>query len=382
MSFTTKPKSKIHLLAFDKRLKFLNSGNEITRTDVAMKLADYDDDNFLLIDDMTSWHECTPEELNRVDKGREAMDEIKKIGIEAANIFALKGKQPMEDKEDDLDDDMPLVGNSYNEDFEEHFDDDDEEEEVIDEPEIDEVEVRKNFPESWIFETIEVGSSDKATKTFTVPDSMTSWDISAFSINKLDGLAIMKPRELSVKNEFFIKVNLPYSIRYKEILKLDILVYNYIETYEQLKVEIDLKKNTNFQVVQYFSNCSFIANQNYSRIGTVPPMEVQKVSFFIRAALSDSQDIEAKMSKIKLLITAKAKTENGISYQDILEKELIVEPIGLRLYDVATSKFYLDKSSGNSWRYSYSGPTEHARYSGFISGNYFDDATNLESMME
>jgi len=373
MTFSTKTKSKIHLLAFDKRLKSLKEGNEITRTDVAKTIADFDGDNFLLIDDMTSWHECTKEELNRVDKGRKAMEDI----VSAANIFALKGKKQKDD-EDDFGDESVDIETDYNE-FEDHFDDDKDE---IDKIELDEDEIRKNFPESWIFETIEVGNSEEAVKSFTVPDSITSWDISAFSVNKEDGLAIMKPQELKVKNEFFIKVNLPYSIRYKEVLKLDVLIYNYIESYEELEVTVDLKENTNFQIVKYSSNCTSIIDQNYPRTVSVQPMEVKKVSYYIQPGSSDSTDFDAKISNINLEITAEGQTEGGIIYQDILQEELRVDPVGLRMYHVSTNKFYLDKHSSTPRVFTYSGSSEYERHSAIVSGSFLSDAGNFESIIE
>ncbi|KAL7011283.1 hypothetical protein ACKWTF_014214 [Chironomus riparius] len=375
MSFSTKSKSKIHLLAFDKRLKSLKEGNDITRNDLFTALADYDKENFLLIDDMTSWHECTEEELNRVDKGRKAMNGIERKAMETATMFALKGNQHANEIEDD--DEAPLVrsSNDYDDEAIEDHNDEDDMPEIVDE------DVRKNFPDSWIFETIEVGNTEEAKKTFTVPDSMTSWDISAFSINLKDGLAIMKPQELTVKNEFFIKVNLPYSIRYKEVLKLDVLIYNYVESYEQLQVTFDLKKNSNFQVVRYSSNCTALVDQNNIWTALVQPMQVQKVSFYIQAGSVDSSDFEAKMSTIKLLMTAIGTTESGITYKDIIEEELRVEPIGLRLYDITDSKFYLDKSS-TSRKFEYTGADEYSRFSAIVSGDYLSDVANLESMIE
>ena len=68
--FTTKSKSKIYLLAFDKRLKSLRDGNDMTKADVVQSVADYDGENRILIDDLSSWAECTPEEIERVQKGR------------------------------------------------------------------------------------------------------------------------------------------------------------------------------------------------------------------------------------------------------------------------------------------------------------------------
>ena len=70
MKFTTKARSKVYMLAFDKRLTFLRDGNDIVKDDIMKSVADYDGENKILVDDLSEWHDCTPEEAKRVESGR------------------------------------------------------------------------------------------------------------------------------------------------------------------------------------------------------------------------------------------------------------------------------------------------------------------------
>lgn len=63
-----------------------------------------------------------------------------------------------------------------------------------------------------------------------MPDTITSWVISAFSINPTTGLGLTKsPRLLEVFQPFFVSLNLPYSIKRGEILSIPIAVFNFMD---------------------------------------------------------------------------------------------------------------------------------------------------------
>ncbi|XP_070506231.1 CD109 antigen-like [Chironomus tepperi] len=226
--FSTKSKSKIYMLAFDKRLTFLRDGNDIVKEDVITTVANYDGENKILIDDMTSWTVCTPEEVTRVRSGMTYV----------INQGGTDTYYPTE-----KDDDMSPTQNGLP---------------ATNFPKTTDGLLREYFPETWIFETIEVGSKSKIDKSFITPDSMTTWLISAFSVNSDYGLALSPRQDLIVMNEFFVEMNLPYSIRYTEVLKLEILVFNYIDTKETITVDLklnNLNDGMEFQFVEYNAQC-------------------------------------------------------------------------------------------------------------------------------
>lgn len=63
-----------------------------------------------------------------------------------------------------------------------------------------------------------------------MPDTITSWVVSAISLDPVTGLGLMKtPRVVEVFQPFFVSLNLPYSIKRGEVLQLPAIVFNYLE---------------------------------------------------------------------------------------------------------------------------------------------------------
>lgn len=101
--------------------------------------------------------------------------------------------------------------------------------------------LRKFFPETWIWETIKDASADgKLVIHKKVPDTITSWILTGFSINPERGLALTKnPCKLQIRQPFFVSLNLPYSIKRGEVVDIPCIVFNYLE--QQLDVEVTLE---------------------------------------------------------------------------------------------------------------------------------------------
>lgn len=352
MTFETLEDSKIYLLAIDKRLKFLKDGNDVTKDDVTNELSIYRKETTMLLDDMTKLHECTAEEMHRVINGRRPLD------IQFSDIF-------------EADDDF--VDDGYNTDPTE----------PVPEPEQDKTEddlMRQKFPETWIFETIEVDDS-QILKQFVVPDSITSWHISAFSVNDL-GLAVMEPQELTVKNEFFIKFSLPYSVRFKEVLKIDVMVFNYIKSKKPLAVKLTVrnKDSKEFEFVEYQktgSICKPIFKKDPHIILNVDvsASSVKKVSFYIRSNPKDDNNNVEKNKEIR--IYADAVDKDGNKYRDAVRKFLKIEPVGVRKFEVETNNFIMNDNEKNEQTF-YNTSMNTNTYC-VISSDYLSDVVNLNS---
>lgn len=92
--------------------------------------------------------------------------------------------------------------------------------------------VRTEFPETWLWEDIDVNSPNGTlTLTKKVPDTITSWVISAFSLSGKLGLGLSKnPKTLNVFQPFFVSLNLPYSVKRGEVVAVPVVLFNYLET--------------------------------------------------------------------------------------------------------------------------------------------------------
>jgi len=353
MTIKTKPDSKVYLLGYDKRLAYLAKGNEIKKEDVVKQLADFDGTNQVTVFHIkkTNWHVCTRQEIHRIEMGR------KKVVVHSGDDFTAN-------QDEDLDEDLGEL----------------ESDRLPDEQTTTEAEdVRHDFREVWLFDDFDVHNGT-LNKSFQVPDSITSWMISSFSINNVHGLAVGEPKEIIVKNQFFIKSMLPYSIRFKEKLRLDIMVYNYVDTKETLDVSVsmfDQEERNNFRF--YDTECSSEPNTNTKPTKTVsvPHNNARKVSFYIVSG-SDKTKFE---QLLKIRVDASATTRHGTKYYDRILNKLRVEPIGVKTYEIQTKNYNLKKQNNDIAVITEKNDTNLDEYPKFIveiAGDYLtDDLSNV-----
>ncbi|KAL7011186.1 hypothetical protein ACKWTF_014142 [Chironomus riparius] len=356
MKFTTKAKSKIYMLAFDRRLNSLRTGNDITKKDVVESLSDYDGENQILVDDLTSWNVCTPEELERVAKGRSYI------------VKHSKDRYYSKEAEDEADD---------NEDW-----DDDPSKDKTEASTPDNL-LREYFPETWIFESFEADKSSAIEKMFKTPDAITTWMISAFAVHKQAGLALAQPQELTVKNDFFVKVNLPYSIRYKEVLKLNIMSFNYVKTNEELNVKLKLHNvnGNEFEFVDYHNCKPTYSTEDHLVAETdfkILPNEAKSFSFYIRSNQANNKFDPQIGNQMLIRVEAIATDRNGNRYEDRVQKRLNVEPVGVKVYSISSEFYKLDNSRIPSHM-------NHANYSSdlssvnvIVTGDFLSKSFNLD----
>lgn len=89
--------------------------------------------------------------------------------------------------------------------------------------------IRSVFPETWLWEDFDVDNGSLML-TKKVPDTITSWVISAFSLNPSVGLGLtMNPKTLKVFQPFFVSFNLPYAVKRNEIVAVPVVLFNYLD---------------------------------------------------------------------------------------------------------------------------------------------------------
>jgi CD109 antigen len=182
---------------------------------------------------------------------------------------------------------------------------------------------RKNFPETWIFDTFSVDSSGGYSLQKRVPDSITSWIVTGFSLDKENGLGISDPQSLIVRQNLFIKLNLPYSIRWGEILKVEVTVFNYVPDRKiNLSVEVELfteEDDQDFEFIDARSKCVYETSSDTSRktLISVASNSMSSTSFFVKPL---------KIGEIKLNVRA---TGQQLKIMDEVEKKILVESEGI-----------------------------------------------------
>jgi len=194
-----------------------------------------------------------------------------------------------------------------------------------------EIRVRTNFPETWLWEEIETNNSI-TTLSKSVPDTLTSWLITGFSLNTNTGIGVtVTPSVLETFRPFFVTLNVPYSIVKGETFGLQVLVHNYMKS--PISADISLQNNH----AEYIFNDE--ANQT-STISTktiqLEPISVQLVTFTITPV---------KFGVIKLDV----KGVSAIA-GDAISQPLIVKPPGQKY--TQTRAALLDLRSVRSAKYS------------------------------
>ncbi|XP_072314553.1 alpha-2-macroglobulin-like [Eucyclogobius newberryi] len=90
--------------------------------------------------------------------------------------------------------------------------------------------VRTFFPETWIWDLVEVGESGQVALPLTVPDTITTWEGGAFCLSPERGMGLAARQELIVFQPFFLELMLPFSIIRGESFELKATVFNYLSS--------------------------------------------------------------------------------------------------------------------------------------------------------
>lgn len=100
--------------------------------------------------------------------------------------------------------------------------------------------VRKHFPETWLWTLNSAGNNGKMSIASKVPDTITSWVISAFAMDTVTGLGIATENaKVTVFRQFFIKLNLPYSVIRGESMYVEAIIFNYNKKPVKAEVTLD-----------------------------------------------------------------------------------------------------------------------------------------------
>mmetsp|Transcript_27270 Transcript_27270/g.76935 ORF Transcript_27270/g.76935 Transcript_27270/m.76935 type:complete len:1528 (+) Transcript_27270:290-4873(+) len=144
------------------------------------------------------------------------------------------------------------------------------------------VKVRTKFPETWIWRSATVDSSTGAFSFVSpAPDSITTWDISGFSLSSTAGLGLSPAGEPAVRvfKPLFVDLKLPYKVVRGETLQVVGSVFNYQAEAMEVQVvlsvpeggmPVDIPKAYQRQLLQVEANgaASFRVNLDFPELGT------------------------------------------------------------------------------------------------------------------
>ncbi|KAH7726608.1 A-macroglobulin complement component [Aphelenchoides avenae] len=185
------------------------------------------------------------------------------------------------------------------------------------------VSIRKNFPETWIWTSdLNASETGEAVYEAKAPDTITSWVASAFAINDKSGLGVSPSTvKLKIFRPFFIRLNLPYSVKRGEKFALQVLVFNYLESEQDVTVTLKHSESSGFEFLQK-DGLTLKKNKqdkNYNvRYVSVPGGGGSKAVYF--------PIVPTEIGNVKLSVLAQAGHAG-----DAVEIPLRVEPEGYRV---------------------------------------------------
>ncbi|XP_015035838.2 CD109 antigen isoform X4 [Drosophila pseudoobscura] len=225
--------------------------------------------------------------------------------------------------------------------------------------------VRTNFAEIWIWHSQSTGHGRTDADGFTfakkVPDTITSWVVTGFSLNPSSGIALTKnPSKIRVFQPFFVSTNLPYSVKRGEVIAIPVIIFNYLDKTLDAEVTMD-NTDKEFEFTEATNEVEEKASDEVRRVKrvTIPANSGKSVSFMIRPKTVGSTTLK---------ITATSPLAG-----DTIHQKLKVEPEGVTQFVNRAVFINLKEQPEMSETLEVQIPTEAVRDSEFIEFSVMGD---------
>ncbi|CAB3366518.1 Hypothetical predicted protein [Cloeon dipterum] len=327
LTIRTKPNSYVGVLGVDQSVLLLRSGNDLSMRDVENELLSFD----------SAPHE--PKNPNWPPFARRRRRSLAWFPshADAGEVFQKSGAVILTNGY--VHEHMPLV---YYRNLDEHVmydaqNEDDLESEgndVADGAKQKPTRVRKHFPETWLWDLVDAGPDGRTSLKRKAPDTITSWVLSAFSVDSLYGLGLTQTSsKLRVFRPFFVSLDLPYNVVRGEVFAIPVVVFNYMD--RDLAVDVSLDNTDGQFEIPDMSNDidapkTFDSAQLSRRI-TVKANSGSNTAFMVTTKRLGMLDINVKAEsslagdavKRQLLVKAEGDTQyvNDAIFVDLRDTE-------------------------------------------------------------
>lgn len=183
--------------------------------------------------------------------------------------------------------------------------------------------VRDYFPETWYWNpTLITDGTGHASVSLVAPDSMTTWGVDAMASTK-DAKLGQGSANITVFQDFFVEPDIPVSAVRNDTFELRVLVYNYLKTDEDIKV--DLKAADWYQLI----------DGTATKTVHVAAASVSNVTFTIKATKVGWQDVTVNA------------VAGSTGWKDAIVKQMLVEPDGRKVEGIANGQL-TDNATANT----------------------------------
>ncbi|NP_571317.1 complement C3a.1 precursor [Danio rerio] len=156
---------------------------------------------------------------------------------------------------------------------------------------------RTQFPESWLWEEIDLCDNCPASameKAMYLKDSITTWQVLAVSMSPTLGICVAEPEEIVVFKSLFIDLKMPYSAVRGEQLEIKAIIHNY--TPDKRKVRVEFMESADV--------CSLASKKGkYRTTVTIPKESSLSVPYVIIPMTLGNHMIEVKAAAYDAVYT-------------------------------------------------------------------------------
>uniref|UniRef100_A0A8B9JQ87 Complement component c3a, duplicate 1 n=1 Tax=Astyanax mexicanus TaxID=7994 RepID=A0A8B9JQ87_ASTMX len=170
----------------------------------------------------------------------------------------------------------------------------------------DDITTRTFFPESWLWEDLELHSTTQLVKNSFLRDSLTTWQVLAVSLSPTHGICVADPFEMVVRKSFFVDLKLPYSAVRNEQLEIKAVLHNYSNKKRE-KVLVVFRETKDVcsaasKKGKYRTTVSIDAMSSRSISYFIIPMKLGNFEIEVKAVSIDSGYGEAVKKQLKVVI--------------------------------------------------------------------------------
>ncbi|CAG2257034.1 CD109 [Mytilus edulis] len=301
LQLTADRNSLVSVLAVDKSVLLLKSGNDITTQDVFNELQRYN--NFGNFPRIGGWDSWKPTPVN----DRDAFSVFQEAGVYVLTDAVLFQYTPprsfqrtrlMSASSTRMDDSAGFSGNGALFGGGGGL--------------MSPTRTRKNFPETWLWVDKNTGADGTAIIKTTAPDTITEWVASAFAVNPVSGLGVAaQTANLTTFQKFFMRFELPFSAIRGEVIIVQATVFNYLDQDQQVSVK--LSNNADFSFVDANGNSLNPGVDGLTKSVLVKKYSVNSVYFPIKPT-----------SLGKILLKGTARSTQGADAVEIFFSNMIM----------------------------------------------------------
>ena len=185
---------------------------------------------------------------------------------------------------------------------------------IVEEIEAPEIDLRNYFPETWLFDLVDLDSNGQHSMDVEAPDTVTTWIGDAFCTSSEFGISVAKEQQLVVDQDFFIDMKLPFSIKRDELLPLNVTAFSKLKEMN-LPLKIKVIESDGYKLGASEYEVCVKPQDSETQTFTVKAKELNEVNITVEAVIESFKGCDLGQ-------------DNAQGFKDAIQKPIQVRPEG------------------------------------------------------